>query len=40
MAHADWLLRGPKKSALPYWALCEGNTLFYGPVSFRRKISD
>ena len=36
MAHADWLLRGPY---CPPRALCEGNTIFYGPVSFGGKIS-
>ena len=39
MAHADWLLRGPEKSVLPSRPLCEGDTLFYGAVSFGGKIS-
>ena len=38
MAHVCWLLRGPEKSILLSRALCEGNTLFYGPVSFGGKI--
>ena len=38
MAHIYWLLRGPEKSVLLSWALCEGNTLFYGHVSFGEKV--
>ena len=38
MAHIYWLLRGPEISVLTSRALCEGNTLFYGHVSFAEKV--
>ena len=38
MAQIYCLLREPEISVLPSRALCEGNTLFYGHVSFAEKV--